>query len=139
MLLVESVAKKARFLGVLVEALGLGDRVEVVHARAEALASSVEVDAVCVRAVADLGAGSPSSARRCWRPAAGWSRGSGATSTSEIAAATAALQRAGFDRPDVIEVPVAGLEDHRLVVAARRATPRRAGRLAADAHPADAA
>ena len=117
-LLVELIAKKARFLGVLVEALALGDRVEVVHARAEALASSTKVDAVCVRAVADLGR----LAELCAPLLApggrmiAWKRGD---LTSEIAAATAALQRAGFERPDVIAVPVAGLEDHRLVVAAR--------------------
>jgi 16S rRNA (guanine527-N7)-methyltransferase len=118
-LLVDSIAKKARFLDVLVEALALTDRVEVIHARAEALTSSVKVNAVCVRAVAGL----ERLAELCGPLLApggrmiAWKRGD---LTAEIAAATAALQRAGFDRPDVIEVPVAGLEDHRLVVAARR-------------------
>jgi 16S rRNA (guanine527-N7)-methyltransferase len=118
-LLVESIAKKARFLGVVVNALGLAERVEVVHARAEALVPELAVDAVCVRAVADLGRLAELAAPLL-APGGrlvAWKRGDVA---SEIAAARSALQRAGFDRPAVVGVPVAGLEDHRLVVASHR-------------------
>jgi 16S rRNA (guanine527-N7)-methyltransferase len=125
-LLVESIAKKARFLGVVRDALGMADRVEVAHARAEALASRVRVDAVCVRAVAGLGRLAELSAPLL---ASGgrlvaWKRGDVA---AEIADAAAALERSGFEQPGLLDVPVAGLEDHRLVVA-RLASRSRSGR-----------
>ncbi len=57
-LLVESVAKKARFLATAVEATGLGDRVAVAATRAETLAADPRHrghwQAVVVRAVADM-------------------------------------------------------------------------------------
>jgi 16S rRNA (guanine527-N7)-methyltransferase len=127
--LVESVAKKARFLETAVGASGLGQRVAVVNARAEALrpgdGSNVPVEAVCVRAVADLGAlaglAAPLLAPGGWLVA--WKRGDVA---AEIAAAAKAIGAAGFARPEVHAVRVDGLEDHRLVVATlvRPPTPR---------------
>lgn len=117
--LVESIAKKARFLETAVRALGLGERVRVVNARAESLRSEdgagVAVSAVCVRAVADLGilAGlaSPLLAPGGWLLA--WKRGDVA---AEIAAAAGAIDASGFGRPEVHAVGLEGLEDHRLVV-----------------------
>jgi 16S rRNA (guanine527-N7)-methyltransferase len=115
--LVESIGKKARFLGVAVRELGLASRVEVDHVRAEALErAGVAVDAVCVRAVADLGRLAALSAPLLVPGGRliAWKRGD---VHAEIEAAGPALRAAGFDPPAVRDVPVAGLEDHRLVVA----------------------
>lgn len=143
MLLVESIAKKARFLQVAVDALGLADRVRVRNARAEALgaemgsASSVPVEAVCVRAVAGLGVlaglAAPLLVPGGWLVA--WKRGD---VDAEIAATAADLAASGFGPAEVHPVAVEGLEDHRLVVAtlvrplrpARPARPARAHRRA---------
>lgn len=134
-ILVESIAKKARFLGVAVDALGLGDRVAVRNARAEALAAltgspGLPVEAVCVRAVAGLGAvaglAAPLLAPGGWLVA--WKRGDVA---AEIAAAGPDLEASGFGPALAHTVDVAGLEDHRLVVATLvRPPPRRAHRRA---------
>lgn len=131
--LVESIAKKARFLETVVAALRLSDRVAVVNARAEDLRpdvrSNLPVEAVCVRAVADLGelAGlaAPLLAPGGWLVA--WKRGDVA---AEIVATAGAMGAAGFGPPDVRPVGLAGLEDHRLVVATlvRPPAARRGGR-----------
>lgn len=118
--LIESIAKKASFLGVAVAALGLGNRVAVVNGRAEALGSDgaahLPFEAVCVRAVADLGVlarlAAPLLGTGGWLVA--WKRGNVA---AEIAASAGALAAHGFAPPEIHPVEVEGLEGHRLVVA----------------------
>ena len=117
--LVESIAKKARFLETAVRALGLGARVNVVNARAESLhpgdGAGVPVSAVCVRAVADLGVlarqAAPLLVPGGWLVA--WKRGDVA---AEISAAADTIHASGFGRPEVHAVGLDGLEDHLLVV-----------------------
>ena len=129
MLLVESVAKKARFLETAVAALGLGDRVRVAAERAETLAfpgrERERANGVLVRAVAGLGelvelafpllvvGGS----------LVAWKREPLANELAEAEPAIAALHGTP---PEIHEVPVDGLADHRLIVIRKTgATPAR--------------
>jgi len=129
MLLVESVGKKARFLEAAVAALGLRDRVRVAAERAEALAvrgrERERANGVLIRAVAGLGelvelafpllvvGGS----------LVAWKREPLAKEIAEAGPAIAALHGAA---PQIHEVAVDGLVDHRLVVVRKTgATPAR--------------
>ena len=133
--LVESVAKKARFLQTTVEATGLADRVEVLALRAEALAvdraRTGRWDAVTARAVAPLAdlveLAFPLLADEGRLVA--WKRGE---LTAELEAARRAVGALGGGTIEVIDVTVPGLAGHRLVVATRR------GRVP-DAYPRDPA
>jgi 16S rRNA (guanine527-N7)-methyltransferase len=127
-LLVESVAKKARFLATAVAALGLDGRVEVAVERAEDLARPGRqrdaFDAVTVRAVAAL----PELIElafpllRVGGRLLAWKR---EPFTTELAAGRNAARAIGGD-VDVVRVRAAGLEGHVLVaVTKRRPTPGR--------------
>lgn len=128
-LLLEAVAKKARFLDTVVAATGLADRVRVVSARAEALARAPEhrtawsvVTARAVAATADLvelafPLLAPGGALVAWK------RGD---LRPELAAAERAVTALGGGRLDV--VPADGglveLAGHALVIATRSVTGR---------------
>ena len=134
-LLVDSVAKKARFLGVAIEAVGLAERVRVGSVRAEVLAADSRHrerwPAVTARAVAPL-ADLVELAFPLLLPGGlliAWKRGD---IEAERAAADRAIDRLGGGSvevrpvvggdgpgPDVFERGLAGLEDHRLVVVRR--------------------
>jgi len=120
--LLDSVAKKARFLETAASAAGLADRVAVVGERAEAIAPRVRsgavrpFDVVTARAIGSLGdllelsfpllaAGGALTA---------WKRGDLA---DEARAATRAMTALGGGSIAVHEVAVAGLDGHRLVLA----------------------
>ena len=120
--LVEPVAKKARFLQTVVKATGLADRVTVVTARAEELAAAPgrrpSWSVITARAVAstadlvelsfpllDLGGS-----------LVAWKRGD---LDAELASAQRAVDALGGGTLEVREVTVAGLTDHRLVIATR--------------------
>lgn len=120
--LVEAVGKKARFLSVAAAATGLDDRVRIETARSEAIAADPSQrgrwPAVTARAVAAsaelielafplLEQGGSLVA---------WKRG---RLDPELAAAERALAGLGGGRIELIPVPVAGLQDHALVVATR--------------------
>ncbi len=120
--LLEPIAKKSRFLAAATTAVGLGDRVAVVAARAEALAADRSQRAtwpvLTARAVAPLAelvelafpllaAGGSLLA---------WKRGDLAT---ELAAADRATMALGGGRLEVRDLRVDGLVDHRLVVVTR--------------------
>jgi 16S rRNA (guanine527-N7)-methyltransferase len=117
-LLVDSVAKKTRFLGAVVEAVGIAARVDVVTARAEQLARMrAHRDAwpaVLARAVSSLGelieVGLPLVAPGGVLVA--WKR---EPLAEELAAAAGAL-RALDATAEVVQSGVPGLEHHRLVV-----------------------
>ena len=122
-LLLEPVAKKARFLSIAAAAVGLGDIVEAAPVRAEALA----VDrrhrgrwpAVTARAVTSL-ADLVELAFPLLAPGGAlvaWKRGD---LTDELAAARRAIVALGGGSIAVHRVEVAGLDDHRLVVATAR-------------------
>ena len=120
--LVEPIAKKAGFLRTVVEATGLADRVTVLTARAEELAAAPEprvgwsvVTARAVTSTADLVELSfpllaPGGSLVAWK------RGDLA---GELAAARRAIDALGGGTLDAHEVTVAGLTDHRLVIATR--------------------
>jgi 16S rRNA (guanine527-N7)-methyltransferase len=122
-LLVEPIAKKARFLETALEAIGLDDRVRVATTRAEGLGRDPEhrgrwpiVVARAVATTADLielalpllGPGGRLIA---------WKRGDIA---QELRQATAALEGLGGGEIAVLDVPTARLPGHRLVVVTRR-------------------
>jgi hypothetical protein len=134
-MLVESVAKKARFLETVVAATELADVVQVAAVRAEAMSSVPRDAAVVARALAPLaelielafpllvGAGGSLVA---WKSASALGPGGG----DELGAARRAI--AAIDPgasiavepavPDDAGAAVADLADHRLVVVTRRAT-----------------
>ena len=118
--LVEPIAKKARFLGTVVEAAGLADRVTVLTTRAEALAAEPGqrgawsvVTARAVASTADL----VELAFPLLRPGGwllAWKRGD---LTVELAAARRAIDALGGGSMAVHDVTVTGLAGHRLVIA----------------------
>jgi 16S rRNA (guanine527-N7)-methyltransferase len=124
--LLEPIAKKARFLSTVVEATGLAGRVSTVTARAEDLARH---DAhrgrwqiVTARAVASTG-DLVELAFPLLTPGGSliaWKRGDLAT---ELAAAGRAIEALGGGTLDVVGVGVSGLAGHRLVIAARGQDP----------------
>lgn len=122
-LLVEPTGKKARFLETVVEATGLADRVEVAAVRAEALAVDPahrgRWPAVTARAVANL-ADLVELSFPLLAPGGvlvAWKRGD---LVAEVAGARRAIEALGGGSVSSVEVRVAGLQDHRLVVIARR-------------------
>ena len=134
-ILVESVAKKARFLSTVVAATGLVDVVEVEPVRAEALSAGRvgRAETVVARAVAPLAElielAFPLLPRDgslvAWKSASGLAedgRGELAGARRAIAAidpnATVAIERAV---PEDAGPAMEGLADHRLVVVTRRA------------------
>jgi len=131
--LVEPIAKKARFLGVVVEATGLADRVTVLTARAEALAAEPGrrgawqvVTARAVASTADLvELAFPLLARGGSLVA--WKRGD---LSAELAAARRAIDALGGGALEVHDVTVEGLTDHRLAIATRTG-------VVPDAYPRD--
>ena len=135
-LLVESIGKKAVFLRTTVEALELPTRVEVASERGETLAADPahreRWPVVVARAVAAL----PELAELAMPLVdvggllVAWKR---EPLDHEVDAARAIVGQLGGDRPEVIDVAVPGLVDHRLVVIRKRArTPERYPRSAAD-------
>jgi 16S rRNA (guanine527-N7)-methyltransferase len=133
--LLEPINKKSRFLAAATGAVGLGDRVAVVTARAEALAvdgaQRASWPVVTARAVAPLAElvelAFPLLASGGSLLA--WKRGD---ITTELAAASRAMTALGGGRIEVRDVPVDDLLDHRLVVVTRT------GRVP-DAYPRDPA
>jgi 16S rRNA (guanine527-N7)-methyltransferase len=123
-LLVESVAKKARFLATVVEALEIGDRVTVFAARAEALAADPSHrgrwGAVVARAVADLADLAEVSLPllRVGGILVAWKR---RPCDDELAAAERALHQLRGRLVTVEDVTVPGLEDHVLAVVRKEA------------------
>ncbi|HVA87003.1 MAG TPA: 16S rRNA (guanine(527)-N(7))-methyltransferase RsmG [Candidatus Saccharimonadales bacterium] len=119
MLLVESIAKKARFLETAVTTLGLGDRVRVAAERAEAFAVAgrerERANGVLVRAVAGLGEIVELSLPllAVGGSMVAWKR---EPLAAELARAGPTIAALHGDRPEIHRVPVHGLEDHRLVV-----------------------
>lgn len=126
-LLVDSVAKKARFLTTVTAALGIDERVTVAAIRAEALAADARQrgawPAVVVRAVASL-----AELAELAFPLLGpngllvaWKR---LPLDVELARAAPALAAVGGGSPRIVPSGVPGLEDHVLVVVPRvRPTP----------------
>jgi 16S rRNA (guanine527-N7)-methyltransferase len=122
-LLVEPVAKKARFLTVAIEATGVADTVEAAAVRAEALATDARHrgrwPAVTARAVGSL----PELAELAFPLLApdgilvAWKRGE---LGDELAAARRAVSALGGGRLEVRPVEVTGLADHYLVLAIAR-------------------
>jgi 16S rRNA (guanine527-N7)-methyltransferase len=118
-LLVDSIAKKARFIATAASALGLEERVEAFAGRSEALAADrrhrERWPAVVTRAVAALPElaelGLPLLARGGVLVA--WKR---RPIDVELAAAAPAVDALGGGRVELIDVHVPGLEDHVLVV-----------------------
>lgn len=120
--LLEPITKKSRFLAVATAAVGLGDRVAVVTARAESLAMDRAQRAtwpvVTARAVAPL-AELVEMAFPLLAPGGSllaWKRGD---ITTELAAAGRAVTALGGGRIEVRDVPVDDLVGHRLVVVTR--------------------
>lgn len=118
-LLVELIAKKARFLAVAVEVAGVGDRVNVEAARAETLALDPahrgRWKAVVARAVADLSELAELSLPLL-RPGGllvAWKR---RPIDEEVARAARAVPRLGGRLAGLEVVSVPGLEDHVLAV-----------------------
>jgi len=123
-LLIEPIAKKAAFLSVVATATGLADTVEVAPVRAEALAADRRHrgrwPVVTARAVAGL-AELVELTFPLLTPGGclvAWKRGD---LGPELVAAERAMAALGGGQIDVRPVPVAGLADHRLVVATTRA------------------
>ena len=122
-LLLEPVAKKARFLSVVAEATGLAATVEAAPVRAETLATDRRHrgrwPAVTARAVASL----PDLIELAFPLLApggcliAWKRGD---LREELAAAERAIAALGRGSISVRDVAVAGLDGHRLVVATAR-------------------
>ncbi|HEX8940181.1 MAG TPA: 16S rRNA (guanine(527)-N(7))-methyltransferase RsmG [Candidatus Limnocylindrales bacterium] len=128
-LLVDSVAKKARFLETAIAAIGLTGRVDVATRRAEELARDRRERArwplVTARAVAPLAElvelGLPLLAQGGLLLA--WKR---EPLDAELAAAEPSVAALGGVLGEVMAVPVEGLADHRLIaVVKRRPTPDR--------------
>ncbi len=120
--LVEPIAKKARFLRAAAEAVGLAGRVQVAVARGESLARDPEqrgrwpvVTARAVASTADLVELAFPLLAEGGRLVA-WKR---ATQTDELRAAEAAVRALGGGWIQVTEVHLPGLALHRLVVATR--------------------
>ncbi len=119
--LVDSTAKKARFLEAAVAATGLEDRVEVVAARAEALVARGPWDVVVARAVGsldelvELALPILSTGGRLLA----WKRGDIA---AELAAGGRAARALGGEPPEVEPVPVPALAGH-VIVSVRKARP----------------
>ena len=135
-LLVESIGKKAVFLRTTVDALELPSRVGVAAERAERLAADADHreawPVVVARAVAAL----PELAELAMPLVAidgllvAWKR---EPLDHEVDAARAIVGQLGGDRPEVVDIALPGLEDHRLVVIRKRSrTPDRYPRSAAD-------
>jgi 16S rRNA (guanine527-N7)-methyltransferase len=135
-LLVESIGKKAVFLRTTVEAVDLPSRVEVAAERGETLAADPAHregwPVVVARAVAAL----PELAELAMPLVAvggllvAWKR---EPLQEEVDAARAIVGQLGGDRPEVVDIELPGLEDHRLVVIRKRSwTPDRYPRSAAD-------
>jgi 16S rRNA (guanine527-N7)-methyltransferase len=127
-LLVDSVAKKARFLTTVVEALGIGDRVGVFAGRSEALAADPDHrgrwGAVLARAVADLAELAEVSLPllRVGGILVAFKR---RPIDAELAAAEPALRQLRGRLVALEDVAVPGLEDHVLAVVEKMAdTPR---------------
>jgi 16S rRNA (guanine527-N7)-methyltransferase len=131
-LLVESIAKKARFLEVTVAAIGLAGRIDVAATRAEVLAGDPahrgRWPLVTARAVASLDAlielGLPllvvGGAIVAWKR---WADGpAGPAARRELAAGRRAAAAVGGGDPEIHPVELAGLERHHLVVV-RKTTP----------------
>lgn len=121
-LLVDSVGKKARFLETAAAATGLAGRVSVSATRAEALARDPahrgRWPAVTARAVATL-ADLQELAMPLLAPGGllvAWKRG---PLDAELAAARAAPPDLGAGEPEVLDVALAELPDHRLVLVPR--------------------
>ena len=118
-LLVESIGKKARFLDVAVEALGLAGRVAVARARAEAIASDPRHrgnwQAVVARAVADLTELSELAVPllRAGGVLVAWKR---RPMDEELSRAERAVRQLGGRVVACEAVAVPGLEDHVLAV-----------------------
>jgi 16S rRNA (guanine527-N7)-methyltransferase len=118
-LLIESVAKKARFLAVAVDTAGIGDRVAIVADRAEAVAADARHrgrwQAVVARAVAELSELSELSLplMRLGGILVAWKR---RPLDEELDRAEQALHQLGGRIASVERVSVPGLEDHVLVV-----------------------
>jgi len=121
-LLVDSIAKKVRFLEAAIEATGMGDRAHAETARAESLARDPADreawSAVMARAVASLAelveVGLPLVAPEGVLVA--WKR---APVDDELAAAAPALTALRAGRVSVAHISVPGLDDHCLVVIER--------------------
>ncbi len=120
--LLEPTAKKARFLGTVVEATGLAEGVSVDARRAEDLARDGTArgrwDVITARAVASS-ADLVELAFPLLAPGGSlvaWKRGD---LTAESAAALRAIDALGGGRLEVVEVRVDDLETHRLIVATR--------------------
>jgi 16S rRNA (guanine527-N7)-methyltransferase len=122
-LLVESVAKKARFLDVAIAAVGASDRIEAFAGRAEELAADrrhrERWPAVVARAVGGLAELAELSLPLLARDGVlvAWKR-------QDVAPEAAAVERAvamlGGDRPTVVEVdPGLGLDEHVLVLVSK--------------------
>jgi 16S rRNA (guanine527-N7)-methyltransferase len=137
-LLVDSVAKKVRFLEAAIEVTGAAGTVEAVGARAEQLARDPARpepwDAVTVRAVASLPRLvdlafpllRPGGCLVAWKravPDAGRGPGRGSALDAEIAAARPSVAGAGGGRIEIVDPGVTALPGHLLVVV-RRARPR---------------
>lgn len=126
--LVDSVAKKVRFLDTVVAATGLGSRVKAIAARAELLARDrrhrAAYDVVVARAVgslADLVELAVPLLRVGGRLVV-WKRdGPAAALAGELEAARRAADLLGADRPRVDPVAIDALPGHVLVVVAKRA------------------
>jgi 16S rRNA (guanine527-N7)-methyltransferase len=119
-LLIEPVAKKARFLSVAIAATGMAQSVEAAPVRAEALAADPrhrgQWPAVTARAVASL-AELIELAFPLLTPGGclvAWKRGD---LDQELAAADRTMRALGGGSIEVRSVPVPGLEHHRLVIA----------------------
>lgn len=122
-LLLDPIAKKARFLAVVAEAIGLADTVEAAPVRAEALAADRRHrgrwPAVTARAVAPL----PDLVELAVPLLASggcliaWKRGD---IEVELAASARALDALGGGSIEVRDVAVEGLDGHRLVVVTAR-------------------
>jgi len=127
-LLVESIAKKARFLSAAVDVAGVGDRVAVVATRAERLAADPahrgRWGAVLARAVADLTdlAELALPLLRAGGLLVAWKR---RPIDEEVARAARAVRQMGGRVAGLEVVTVPGLEDHLLAVVEKVAeTPR---------------
>ena len=122
-LLVEPIAKKARFLETVVEATGVGAVVQVVAARAEALATDPahrgRWPAVTARAVASLAELVELTFPLLTRGGVllAWKRGD---LVAEVAVAQRALEALGGGSIASVPAGVSGLDGHRLVVITSR-------------------
>jgi 16S rRNA (guanine527-N7)-methyltransferase len=131
-MLVESIAKKARFLAVVVDAIGLADRVMVTTARAEIVARDPAQRGrwplVTARAVGSLDAlielGLPlltvGGSLVAWKR---WAAGpAGPAAQAEVAAGRRASAALGGADPELHPVTLDGLSGHHLVVVRKRQT-----------------